>query len=74
MDKKTDHKADERATSGPVSSGKTNLIIGGGIGAYGTTLALTVGYICPVCVVAAPAFLGVGAWQTLKARADKKSD
>ena len=46
-----------------------SLIVGGlGIGAFGIISAAVGGAVCPVCVVAAPALLGVGAYRRWKAR------
>ncbi|MCB0334766.1 MAG: hypothetical protein KDD62_00630 [Bdellovibrionales bacterium] len=42
-----------------------------GIGALGLGATLAVGATCPICVVAAPALIGVGVVQRLKA---SKSD
>jgi hypothetical protein len=44
------------------------LILGGlGIGAFGVISAAIGGAVCPVCVVAAPALLGIGAYKRWKA-------
>lgn len=61
----------------PVETGKVNLMIGGGFAAYGATIATTMGYICPFCLVATPLFLGLGGVQRykyLKAKADKDEE
>ena len=58
------------------STGNTNLLIGAGFGAYGTTLAVTVGYVCPMCLIITPIFLGMGGVQKykyLKKKAEEKS-
>ncbi len=47
-------------------NGNTFLIAGGASAAYGTSMALAASYVCPVCVVAAPALLGLGAYQRYK--------
>ena len=48
------------------------LMMGGaGIGVFGVVAAAIGGAVCPVCVVAAPALLGVGAfrrWRATRAR------
>ena len=51
-----------------------SLAVGGGIAAYGTTLATMSGVVCPACIVAAPLFLGLGAFQRLKYEKAKKAD
>lgn len=64
----------EKATA-PVETGKVNLMIGGGFAAYGATIATTMGYICPFCLVATPLFLGLGGVQRykyLKSKAEEK--
>lgn len=49
-------------------NGNTNLLIGGGVAAYGATLATTAGIVCPTCLIAAPLFLGWGAVQKYQIR------
>lgn len=44
-----------------VQDANTCLALGAGLGAFGTGSALLVGATCPICVVLAPALLGVGA-------------
>ena len=46
-----------------VDNGATNMMIGGGIGAYSAATFLAAGAICPACIIAAPLFLGIGAAQ-----------
>ena len=58
----------------PCEKGTTNLLIGGGFGAYGTTMVLTIGYACPICMVATPLFLGMGAVQRFKYLKNKSVD
>jgi hypothetical protein len=59
---------DERAEKNPKMTDANSLILGGlGIGAFGLISAAIGGAVCPVCVVAAPALLGVGAYQRWKA-------
>jgi len=43
------------------------MISGLGIGAFGAVAAAIGGAVCPVCVVAAPALLGVGAFRRWRA-------
>lgn len=47
-----------------------NVIMAGGvgIGALGAVLAAVGGAVCPVCVVAAPALVGVGALKRWRAK------
>ena len=47
--------------------GKRHLTYGIGIGLMGVAGA-AVGALCPLCVVACPAFLASGAWKTYKAK------
>ena len=48
------------------------LLLGGlGIGAVGVIAAAVGGAVCPVCVVAAPALLGIGAYRRWR-RAPKR--
>lgn len=46
----------------------TLLATGAGIAAIGVAGAILGGAVCPVCVVAAPALIGMGAWKKLRAR------
>jgi chromate transport protein ChrA len=69
----TDEKnnQNEQPKPGP-DKGNIALLTGAGIGTYGTTMALTSGFICPVCVVATPLFLGIGGLQRYKHLKNKK--
>jgi uncharacterized membrane protein YebE (DUF533 family) len=64
---------DEDSKKDPTTSDANTLLLGGlGIGAVGLISAAIGGAVCPVCVVAAPALLGVGAykrWRAGRARA-----
>jgi len=73
MDNETKIDIKEKLAA-PDETGTTSLLIGGGIGAYGTTLAVTGGIICPTCVVAAPLFLGWGGVQRYRHLQRKKTD
>jgi hypothetical protein len=42
------------------------LLTGAGIGVFGSTLAATTGFVCPVCILATPLFLGYGGYQKYK--------
>lgn len=47
------------------------MLSGAGIGVFGAVAAAIGGAVCPVCVVAAPTLLGIGAfrrWQATRAR------
>jgi hypothetical protein len=63
----------KRTTADPRSSeaatrAATELIASGiGIGVLGTVAAVISGAVCPVCVVAAPALIGVGAYRRWRA-------
>ena len=74
MDKELNTKINDGVVQGnpPCSTGTTNLLIGGGVGAYGTTIALTAGYVCPICVIATPLFLGWGGVQKYKYLKNKR--
>jgi hypothetical protein len=68
---------DSRETDGEepqsTETGNTMLLAGGGFAAYGTTMAVTAGFVCSVCVVATPVLLGVGAYQKYKHRQTKNA-
>lgn len=65
-----DAKKAERETQADANT----MILGGlGIGAFGVISAAIGGAVCPVCVVAAPALLGVGAYQRWKAAKRRSS-
>ena len=60
---------DKQDDKNPGTADANTLIAGGlGIGAFGLISAAIGGAVCPVCVVAAPALLGVGAYKRWKAR------
>jgi predicted methyltransferase len=64
----------ESRTKDPDTSDANTLLLGGlGIGALGLISAAIGGAVCPVCVVAAPALLGVGAYRRWRTRAATKN-
>lgn len=46
------------------------LTLGAGLGVVSTTTAFLAGATCPLCVVLAPALIGVGAWKRYRIRRD----
>jgi len=40
--------------------------LGLGLGGYATATSLLAGFVCPVCVVAAPALLATGVYQKIR--------
>ena len=61
---------DAKHSTGSKAAEANSLILGGlGIGALGVISAAIGGAVCPVCIVAAPALLGVGAYKRWKAAA-----
>ncbi len=44
------------------------LLTGAGIGAWGVASAALLGSVCPMCVIAAPALLGYGAYKRWQCR------
>lgn len=76
------HKADDNTITAPKLKGDkvterqeaNQLMVGGvAIGAMGLAGTALLGATCPVCVVAAPAMLGLGAYKRWRSR-DQKSD
>lgn len=56
----------------PETTDARSLILGGlGIGAFGVISAVVGGAVCPVCVVAAPALVGVGVYKRWRSGARK---
>lgn len=49
-----------------VTEGNDYLLMGGGVGAYGATLAVVTGTICPTCIIIAPALIGAGIYKKLR--------
>lgn len=47
------------------------LMAGAGVGAIGVASAIVGAAVCPVCVVAAPALLGAGAYKRWRSRSRK---
>jgi hypothetical protein len=68
-----DHEDRKDSEQEPGTGEANTLLLGGlGIGAVGLISAAIGGAVCPVCIVAAPALLGVGAykrWRAARARA-----
>ncbi len=53
----------------PDKAEANSLITGGlGVGAFGVASATLLGAVCPVCVVAAPAMVGLGLYKRYKTR------
>ncbi|CAN5923209.1 hypothetical protein BH11MYX4_BH11MYX4_05710 [soil metagenome] len=65
---------DKQDDKNPETAADANTLIAGGlgIGAFGLISAAIGGAVCPVCVVAAPALLGVGAYKRWKARSVRR--
>lgn len=59
----------------PSARGEANrlLLAGAGIGAIGVASAIVGAAVCPVCVVAAPALLGAGAYKRWRSRDRKET-
>ncbi len=57
-----------------IKKSNTCLATGAGVGAYGVGVKLSAGYFCPLCLIAAPAFLGVGVYKRWKAKQRKTDD
>lgn len=49
------------------------MAIGAGLGAFGTGAGLLIGATCPICVVLAPALIGVGAVKRFAAGRKRRS-
>lgn len=67
-----DRQADEdlaRARSEQRSQANEMLGMGAGIGALGVVTATAFGAVCPACVIAAPALIGVGLYKRYRCRA-----
>ncbi len=60
-----DITSNEKVQCATGDKGTASLLIGAGFGAYGTTIVAASGVVCPVCVIAAPLFLGLGAVQRI---------
>ena len=48
--------------------GNDYLLMGGGVGVYGATLAAATGVVCPTCVIIAPALIGAGVYKKMKSK------
>lgn len=57
----------EAKSPGLDPEGPTLMVSGVGIGLFGVVSAAIGGAVCPICVVAAPLLLGVGAVRTVQA-------
>ena len=58
----------------PCEKGTNNLLLGAGVGAYGTATFLATGAVCPTCIVIAPALLGYGAYKRIKFNQKKREE
>lgn len=72
MNKET--SSGERAVAEDMRDANTCLAAGAGITALGVGSAMTAGAVCPLCIVAAPALLGYGAWKRYKAGQSKEGE
>ena len=57
----------------PCEKGTNNLLLGAGVGAYGTATFVATGAVCPACIVLAPALLGYGAYKRMKFNQKQKA-
>lgn len=48
--------------------------LGLGLGGYATATSILAGFVCPACVVAAPALLATGVYQKIRSRSRKPED
>lgn len=61
-----DEKTCSTESCSPCEKGTNNLLLGAGVGAYGTATFVATGAVCPACIVLAPALLGYGAYKRIK--------
>ena len=74
----SDHNVEENKTQSsesctPCEKGTSNLLLGAGVGVYGTATFVTTGVVCPACIVMAPALLGYGAYKRVKFNKKEKA-
>lgn len=55
-------------TESPPDNSTLYVGLGIGLGGYVTASAVLAGFVCPVCVVAAPALIATGVYQKIKKR------
>lgn len=67
-DRDKEKAPDELLSEKAKKDGNTCIGLGVGVGALGTAAALAAGATCPLCVVVAPALVGVGVYQRRKAK------
>ena len=65
--KERDKKPDICVNKEELKEANFSLCTGAGLGAY-AGWTFTAGAVCPVCVVAAPALIGMGLWGRYKAK------
>ena len=63
---KTETEVCTKDTCSPCEKGTNDLLIGTGVGAYGTASFLATGALCPTCLIITPAFLALGAYKRMK--------
>ena len=56
----------------PCEKGTNDLLLGAGVGAYGTATFIATGAVCPACIIIAPALLGFGAYKRMKFNQKRK--
>jgi hypothetical protein len=54
--------------------GTSTLLLGAGVGTYGTVNFTLAGFVCPACIVLTPVLLGYGAYQRYKFNRLMKDD
>lgn len=55
-----------------IKTANTALFAGAGLGAYTSLTAVTSSFICPVCIVAAPALIGYGLYKRVKTKSERQ--
>ena len=64
----------EKTKTETPEKGTSTLLLGAGVGTYGTVNFALAGFVCPACIVLTPALLGYGAYQRYKFNKTVKGD
>jgi len=73
MTQSTEVQNDQQEARQELRDAGSCLAMGAGVGAMGTASALLIGATCPICVVMAPALIGMGLVKGYTARKRLKS-
>ena len=69
----SDRELEDGQTCSPCEKGTNNLLLGAGVGVYGTATFAITGAVCPACIILTPALIGLGAYKRMKFNQKQKA-